>query len=171
MNGEIFLIDSNSLITPYLNFYPFDFAGNFWRQMESHITDGEIAILDAVKNEVLQGKDKLREWMEHIDIGNYIDHREPQILQQYGEVLSFIQGEKCYKTAALAEWARGSSADPWLIATAKVKDYTIITFETHNNNLSTWNPSKRAKIPDVADAFGVRADNLYYMMRALDFKL
>lgn len=27
---ETFLVDSNSLITPYKMYYPFDFAGKFW---------------------------------------------------------------------------------------------------------------------------------------------
>ena len=30
MSKEIFLIDANSLITPYLTYYPFDFAESFW---------------------------------------------------------------------------------------------------------------------------------------------
>ena len=31
MSKEIFLIDANSLITPHLTFYPFDFAPGFWK--------------------------------------------------------------------------------------------------------------------------------------------
>ena len=56
MEKELFLIDANSLITPYLTFYPFDLVKTFWNQMEVHIKNGDIAILDLVKSEVLKGK-------------------------------------------------------------------------------------------------------------------
>lgn len=61
MSEEIFLIDANSLITPHLTFYPFDFAPGFWSQLEQSIQDGRIAILDMVKAEILHGNDNLKE--------------------------------------------------------------------------------------------------------------
>ena len=36
MEKELFLIDANSLITPYLTFYSFDLVKTFWNQMEVH---------------------------------------------------------------------------------------------------------------------------------------
>lgn len=171
MEKELFLIDSNSLMTPHLTYYPFDFAASFWEQIEEQIARGRIVILDAVKAEILKGNDSLREWMEHIEIGKLIDHRELPILQQYSKVLQYIQENPVYQAAALTEWARESVADPWLIATAAVYGYTIITFEAENKGLNSRNPSKNAKIPNVAKQFGVNVKNLYYMMRALNFKL
>ena len=56
MSYKIFLIDSNSLITPYKNYYPFDFAPGFWLQIEQSIKYGEIAILDIVKRLALVKK-------------------------------------------------------------------------------------------------------------------
>lgn len=171
MSKEIFLIDANSLITPYLTYYPFDFAKGFWNQMEKHIMNGNIAILDLIKAEVLQGNDHLTEWMKSITIGNYIDRREQIILSYYSAVLESINANNCYKPSALAEWAKGNVADPWIIATAKAKEYTIITFEEPNKGLNSRNPSKDAKIPDVASSFNVKTENLYYLMRALGFSL
>ena len=80
MENELFLIDANSLITPYLTFYSFDLAKTFWNQMEWHIQNGNIAILDLVKLEVLKGKDSLKEWMENIEVGQLIDlYRPPKV--------------------------------------------------------------------------------------------
>ena len=172
MSGEVFLIDTNSLISPHLQYYPFDLAPGFWEQMQNHIKSGRIAILDLVKKEVLKGNDALKDWMESIAIGNYIDHRSPDILNQYRQVLQTLQFSPCYKPIALKTWSDPDSvADPWLIATASVSDYTIITFEKRNGALSPNNPCKSAKIPDIADHFNVKVDDLYYMMRALQFKL
>ncbi len=171
MANELFLIDSNSLITSHLTFYPFDFAQGFWEQMESHIEQGNIVILDVVKDEILKGKDSLQNWMEQINIGTLIDHRDIQILQKYGEVLQHVQDNPVYQVSALTEWSRQTVADPWLIATAAVHGYTIVSFEVNNKGLNSRNPSKNAKIPDVAEQFDVKVENLYYMMRALNFRL
>ena len=72
---------------------------------------------------------------------------------------------------ALQAWAPGHIADLWLIAAAAVNDYTIITAEVPSGGLSPKNPNRNAKIPDVAKAFGVRSNNLYYMMRKLGIKI
>ena len=50
---SIFLIDSNSLITPKLNYYPLDLVPSFWDSLKEKIEDGSIAILDKVKEEII----------------------------------------------------------------------------------------------------------------------
>ena len=171
MSKEVFLIDSNSLITPNLNFYPFDLAPGFWRQMSDGVESGEIAIIDLVEDEILKGNDSLKDWLSVLNVKNYIKHDESDIIKAYSDVLVHIQTNDCYKEAALKEWSRAEVADPWLIAAAKVKNMTIITFEKKTGGLNSLNPSKNAKIPDVANAFKVKTEDLYYMMRALKFKL
>ncbi len=172
MSKEIFLIDSNSLITPHLEFYPFDFAPGFWIQMEERIKDGSIRILDMVKNELLQGKetDALKSWMEELAVDE-IDRREGAILEKYAEIVQYLQDSPLYQPTALAEWAKKTVADPWLIATAATYDFTIITFEKPSGGLNEKTPNKFAKIPDVANVFGVKTESLYYLMRTLGFKL
>lgn len=172
MSKEIFLIDSNSLITPHLAYYPFDFAPGFWTQMEKHIKAGSIKILDMVKNEICRGKetDNLKVWMEELEVES-IDHRENEILEKYAQIVQYLSDSSLYKPSALAEWSRESVADPWLIAVAATYDYTLITFEKASGGLSKQNPNKFAKIPDVATAFGVRTQPLYYLMRSLGFRL
>ncbi|MDE6568072.1 MAG: DUF4411 family protein [Lachnospiraceae bacterium] len=142
MSSNNFLIDANSFITPYLTYYPFDFAPSFWTQMEQAINDGTIVILDMVKSEILQGNDALREWMANLDIGAYIDHREPGILERYGAILRYIQENPCYKSSALAEWSRGSVADPWLIATAAAYNHR----ERPKNCVPAQSGANRAEI-------------------------
>lgn len=171
MADELFLIDANAFITPHLTYYPFDLAPSFWSQMEANIKNGSIAILDMVKSEIIQGNDALSEWMNNLQIGTFVDRRQQDIIVNYSAVLTFLQNDPRYQEAALHEWSRGSVADPWLIATAADKGYTIITLEKPVAGLSPKNPSKRPKIPDVAAAFGVQTKDLFYMMRKLNFRL
>ncbi len=171
MSKPIFLLDVNSLITPHLSYYPFDFAPGFWEQIEHFINDGRIAVLDLVKDEILNGNDSLTDWMAGLSIEALIDHREPAILAQYSLVLQHIQQNPCYKQAALQEWANSRVADAWLIATASVYGLYLVTFETRNTGLNARYPSKEAKIPDVAKTFGVETINLFQMIRDLDIQL
>lgn len=171
MADEVFLIDTNALITPHLTYYPFDFAPSFWSQMEENIKNGNIVILYMVKAEITQGNDALSDWMNNLDIGTLVDRRQSGIITKYSEVLTFLQNDPRYHEAALHEWSKGSVADPWLIATAADKGYTVITFEKPVGGLSSRNPSKRPKIPDVAAAFDVQTKDLFYLMRQLNFRL
>ena len=169
MSKETFLIDSNSFMDSSNRYYSFDLAPGFWNQLTPHINSGRIVILDMVKTEVTNGNDELSDWMSKLN-SPIKDHRENAIIKKYAEVLEFVRKNPCYQEAALHEWAQSNIAGAWLIATAAVHGYTLITFEKSaqpNRN----SPSKNAKIPDVAAAFDVKIDNLFYMMRQLGFKL
>lgn len=171
MTPEKYLIDSNAFMTPHRQYYPFDLAPSFWEKLGELIKDGTIVVMDMVKAEVLQGTDDLSSWMSTLEIGDYLDRRKPEIIAKYTEVLTHVQTNPCYQESALHEWSRATVADPWLVASAAVYGYTIITLETSNTNLSSKKPSKNAKIPDVAQVFGVQTKDLFYLMRKLNFKL
>ena len=124
-----------------------------------------------VKAEIDKGKDDLAEWLSRQESFVICNHISSEIIGKYQEVLQYIQMCGLYKEQALQTWANGDVADPWLIAVAAVNDYTIITAEVPSGGLSVKNPNRNAKIPDVAKAFGVRTNNLYYMMRQLGIKI
>lgn len=96
--GTIYLIDTNSLITPKNSYYPFDIAPRFWESMAEKIQEGSLAILDLVKQEILKPteKDDLALWMKDLDIGRYVNHKQQEIVHTYAEVLQFIQQDPCY---------------------------------------------------------------------------
>jgi hypothetical protein len=51
-NKEVFIIDSNALITPYKFYYSFEIAPQFWDTIAKHITLKNIVILDKVFYEI-----------------------------------------------------------------------------------------------------------------------
>lgn len=51
MSEQKFLIDTNSFIAPYRQYYAFDFTRAFWEQLEQNINDGKIVMLDMVLDE------------------------------------------------------------------------------------------------------------------------
>ena len=170
MSSERFIIDTDTLITPYRLFYPFDMFPDFWNFIEQKIKSKEIKILDMVYNEITKGGDELSDWLSAIANIELTDRKNGTIITHYSSILNYIHNSPFYKTEALNTWSTATIADPWLIAAALTHSYTIITFEKSNAGLSDKHPSKNAKIPDVCSQFNVRCENLYYMMRGLGFK-
>ena len=170
MNSEKFLLDSNVFMTPSRNYYTFDFAQGFWRQMRSAIHSGNVFILDVIYNEIIKGKDDLAEWFKDTVANTSCQLRvqDEEIVKEYAKIQNYISSCDLYKPQAISEWAKREIADPWLIATAIAKKYAIITLEIHGNP-QPHQKAKRIKILDVADHFCVCYHDLYYFMRKMKF--
>lgn len=168
---EKFLIDSNSFITPYKQYYAFDLVPSYWTEVSKCTNSGRLILLDMVKAEIDKGADDLSDWLNRQTGFIICNHVLPTIVNKYQEILQYIQNCGLYQNQALQTWARADIADPWIIAAAAVNDYTIITAEVPSGGLSVKNPNKYAKIPDVAKAFDVKTENIYYMMRQLSIQI
>ena len=169
MVTDKFLIDSNIFITFYQNYYPFDLAPGFWEQLAARLSLDEVAILDVVKDEVIRGGDDLSDWFRNIQNMHIISRKDPKILQEYAKVLNYLQSNPLYTDRALRAWAAEGIADPWLIATAKAYNYTIITLEATAGPITTQ--SSKPKIPNICLEFGVTCKDLFYFMRQTGFRL
>lgn len=169
-NAEKFLVDANSFITPYKNYYPFDLAPSFWSQLVLSKNRESIYLLDLVNNEITKGDDELSNWVNQNSNFNIVRIDE-EIVNNYSRVINYIAQSGYYNQNALNNWSNEAVADPWLIAAALKDKYTIITLEKPTGNLNKNTPSKNPKIPDVAKHFNVKYENLFYMMRSLNFRL
>ena len=123
-----------------------------------------------IYDEITSGEDELKKWLIDIKDVEKIDRRENSIINNYRNILKYIQNCGLYKINALNSWSTDTAADPWLIATARSLSWTVITFEVPNASLSVNQQSKSAKIPDISKQFDVKYSDLYYMMRKLGFR-
>ena len=162
-----FLLDSNVFMTPSRSYYPFDFAQGFWRHMKTAVSSGDVFILDVVYDEIMKGKDDLAEWLKDTAVSQ-LKVQDLEVIREYANVQNYISACNLYKPQAIAEWAKRDIADPWLIAAAIAKKYTIITLEIHGNPQPNQK-AKSIKIPDVSDHFCVKYYDLYYFMRKMKF--
>lgn len=64
MSKKVYLIDANSLITPFNLYYSFEFGSRFWDAIKERINNGQIVVLDMVKEECMKKKDALSEWVD-----------------------------------------------------------------------------------------------------------
>ena len=170
-----YLLDANVLITPYKQYYPFDFALFFWEQIANALRRKNATILRVVSNEILNKMNDsppsewLKEIKEEIKIPSV--ERNQKVHDNYALVIQYIQTCGFYTNNALLNWARGSVADPWLIATAMNNGYKIVTNEQPSGNLSHKNLQNNPKIPDVAKHFNVQCISLFDFMRVMNFKM
>lgn len=164
---EIFLVDSNSFMTPYRLYYAFDLVPAYWDAIIQHIKSGRIVILDMVKAEIEKGEDDLSEWLASASELTVIPHVNEKTIEKYQQIIRFIATSGFYRESALTIWSQRSVADPWLIASASANGFTLVTEEVGTSGLTKKNPQKKAKIPDVAGKFDVKTINVYEMMRKL----
>jgi len=166
--NDVYLIDSNILIEPSKKFYSFVIAPSFWTFLKDEILNGNVILMDLVAHEVSKGTDtSLGSWMSELNIAP-LDRRSPDILTSYGKVMTHIQTSGLYTSRALTTWSGGDHADPWIVATAAARNYTVVTFEQPNHSLGT-SLSSRPRIPDVCKEFGLTCISLYQFMNTYNF--
>lgn len=176
MEKNIFLIDSNAFLTPSKHYYRFSFAPSYWKQINELAGRGHIKTIDKVRKEVCprkkeKDKDDIQLWYENSFNGEIISTNKQKIVDEYVNVIRHLQSSGRYSERAFLEWStREDVADPWLIATAKANDYTIVSFESITN-FNGGHPMGRAKIPNVCQDLDVKYTSLFSMMESLQIEL
>ncbi|KAF1299568.1 hypothetical protein BAU15_02685 [Enterococcus sp. JM4C] len=152
---EKYLLDSNVYINFYNRYYQENIFPSFWR-----------GIIPILNQNVVIPKIVIDENYQDIWFANWIDLNyllpilnQKDYLHEWVDVLSCVGRNSCYKDTALESsrgWAQETIADPWIIAIALKEHLTIVTSEKRNPNLTSINPCKSAKIPDICDELGIR---------------
>lgn len=172
-NPELkFCLDTSVLVEPSRRFYPFDFASSYWDWLASLGGKTWISVWE-VYEEIVEGEyeDDLKRWVkEHREFFRELDEGAQIAFREISEYV-----RRNYKPEKADEFFTRpngkDNADPYVIAMAKAKRLTVITFETPTGNInSTRNPedgkyNTKVKIPDVCIALGVDYNSLFYMMR------
>lgn len=139
---------------------PMDLWPTFWRRIAEMINAGDVLSNVQVKGEIDKGGDELTDWMKrNVPAGFYIGN-DADVMVRYGEVINWAQTRSVYKQEAVEEFA--SVADVYLVATAAAKGLVLVTNETSDPKCT-----RRVKIPDACNAFGVRFCDLNTVLREL----
>ncbi|MBI0143870.1 DUF4411 family protein [Bifidobacterium sp. W8116] len=162
-----FLIDANCLIEPYNRYYSPQFALSklFWNHLHDLVNEGQVAIIDKVRDEVYgHNCPEVDTWLDAVKSIMVACEKEDGIVEAYGTVLKQIaRPENGYQPTAIRDWADKHVADPWLIATAKFYDATIVTFE--QPQAESDRPWRHPKIPTVASQLTVNTVGLFAFMQ------
>jgi len=159
-----YLMDSNSFIAPFRNYYAMGHFPSYWGWLKAIIVqpDSRVKVPLAVYEELTLGGDDLSKWTQGNLQGITYDSDTIEVWAKFGEIINYVHNSGCYYGAGKINWDQIGKADPLLIAIAAVKGWQIVTFEQSSGNVSPRNPTKKEpKIPDVARQFGVKCVNLY----------
>jgi hypothetical protein len=151
-------LDSNVFIESKNGPYPFDGAPGFWNGMVENAKCGRIRSPMMVYDELLKIDDELKEWSKKMNgLGFFIDPDEA-VQRMFTVIADYVESNYDRPQAA---WFL-DKADPWLIAQAKAVGGTVVTREK-----LVGSDSRKVKVPNICQAFGVRFIDTFEMIREL----
>jgi len=160
----IYVLDANVFIEAARRYYAFDVAPAFWTGLVHHAAQGRIKSIDKIKQELERGNDELSDWIKKGNMTDAFDSTDQQdVIQQFGEMMGWVQGNDQFLDAAKAGFAAG--VDGWLVAYAKVDDYTVVTHEVYAQDARN-----RVPIPNICRAFDIQYTDTFEMLRVLGVK-
>lgn len=152
---EVYVIDTCSLIA-MTETYPQDVFPGVWEKVEDLIDEGKIISAEDVYEELSSKDDDLYKWAgirNHIfkELSDDIQESAIEILDTHSNLID-IKNKK-------------SSADPFLIATARVHCGIVVTEEDFSGG------DHKSKIPDVCRDYKVDCINVLEMFRRENLNL
>lgn len=135
-----YVLDTNVFINMQRH-HPFDVFGSLWTKMADTIDTGTVISCNEVLDELAIGNDSLLQWAKQrngafVSSGADVQHIVREILQQHPLLVTGTR--------------KANSADPFVIALAKLKNCTLVSEETRAG------AGQPVKIPNVCEAYGVR---------------
>jgi hypothetical protein len=147
----VFCVDTSSLIAAWEERYPLENFPSFWERVDSLIEDERLISPIEVFNEIKKRSDELHSWLKgrkdamFRELDDDVQIEVANVLRQFPRLV----GEKKLRT----------SADPFVIALARVTGHQIVTEEK-----PTGNPN-RPNIPDVCSGLGLSSMGLLQVIQ------
>jgi hypothetical protein len=152
-----YCFDSNIYIEMKNGPYGFDIAPGFWSWIEREAEAGIIYSSEMVYQELILYSDELANWIRARSGAPFFIEPDREAQERYREVVDYV--EVTYPPHKAAEFLAG--ADPWVIAQAWRDTSVVVTHEDHVDSRS-----KKPKIPNICEHFGVAYTKLYELLRA-----
>jgi hypothetical protein len=146
----IYCIDTSSLIAAWQERYPIEHFPNFWKRIDGLIDEERLFSPVEVLHEIKKRSDELHAWLKnrkHMfhELSDEVQVEASQVLGQFPRLV----GERKLRT----------SADPFVIALAKVEGWQIVTDEKPTTSLT------RPNIPDVCKELGMTTINILQVIK------
>lgn len=152
-------IDSSVYIQAKNGPYGFDIVPGFWAFLDDMSDAGAVSSTSLVYDElVLDSEDELAEWAKKRRGSPLFIEPDEHVQRAFAGIAQHVV--ESYEPNQAAQFLR--KADAWLIAHAVAHGGKVTTQETR-----VGATSKKVKIPNVCDAFGIESVSMYLMMREL----
>ncbi|MGI8676169.1 MAG: DUF4411 family protein [Nocardioidaceae bacterium] len=158
------LLDANAFIEANRLYYGFDIAPGFWTWLADPSLAGQVASIDAVKDEITAGTGDLVDWARACPAGFWLTDTEDMLTAMRELAAWATDPARQYRQQAIDEFL--DSADFKLIAYAMASGATVVTREQ-----PAPDSKKKIKIPDVCNDFGVAWSDPFSVYRTLGMRL
>lgn len=151
----MYSVDTSALMDWQARFYPTDVFIGLKAQIERLIANGKLRAPEIVREELdAVGTPALKSWAKNqaglfVPLDPQLQHETKDIQARYPELADVRSGHE--------------SADPWVIALARLRGWTVVSQETSASEKRK--PPKSYYIPDVCRDLGVPCINLLGLMR------
>lgn len=145
----IYCIDTSSILHAWLEAYPPKNFPPVWEKLDGLIAASRLFSSDEVLRELKRKHEPAHAWTLQraqifLPIDNEIQALVIKILEKYPRLVDTRKGR--------------DSADPFVIAIAKIKNYKVVTNESFTNKLAAPN------IPDVCKDMGIDSINILQLI-------
>lgn len=160
----MYLLDANAFMEANRLYYAFDIAPGFWTWLGDSSLAGQVASIEAVKDEITAGTGDLVGWARARPATFWLADTNDVLVAMRELAAWAANPARQYRQEAIDEFL--DSADYRLIAHAIATGATVVTREQ-----PAPDAKKKIKIPDVCDAFDVAWTDPFSLYRALGMRL
>lgn len=162
--SNLYIIDTNILITANNLQYPLDIMPKFWDLLLEK-GGNKTVLIDRVKSELLAGGDLLSEWVAD-NCDSFINKtvNDTKVVNVYSSLIQDVQNNDQYFESAKQEFA--SVADSWICAHALAYNYVVVTLERYQPDAK-----KRILIPNICKQYGIKYISLIDYIREIGITL
>lgn len=160
----MYLLDANAFMEANRLYYAFDIAPGFWTWLGDPSHAGQIASIEAVKDEISAGTGDLVEWARARPATFWLTEHEDTLAAMTELVSWAADPSRQFRQDAVDEFL--GSADLKLISHAMASGATVVTREQ-----PAPDSKKKVKIPDTCNAFNVAWTDPFSLYRALGLRL
>ena len=136
-----YTFDASAFINTARRYHPIDVFRTLWERIDELIGEGRLLVAMQVHEEVSKTDDLLSRWLS-------VPARKGPLFIEADEQIQLAQQEIVRRYPKWPFIVRSSQwADPWVIATAQVKDLIVVHYETRPG--SSDHPSIRRVCDDL----------------------
>ncbi|PYE29954.1 uncharacterized protein DUF4411 [Idiomarina fontislapidosi] len=157
----MYLLDANTYIQAKNLYYGMDICPAYWDFLDATFLNGDVCSINQVYRELTDGNDELKDWVKERK-EHFINNDDDATQTLYTHIAQHLFAND-YNANSRDNFLE--KADAWIIAKAAAIGATVVSLES-----LAPQQSKRVKVPNVCNDFGVDCINTFEFLRRVNAK-